>query len=240
MRDWIRVFRPKPDATTRVVCFPHAGGSAGYYREFGVALPPSADFLAVQYPGRQDRFAEPPIDDMHELADQVAERLRPCLDRPTVFFGHSMGATIAYETALRLAATGAPASLFVSGRAAPSRQRPGEAHLLDDDALMAHVRKLSDIDPALLDDPDIRPMIIPALRADYRAVNTYRPEPGRRVDCPVVALIGDADPVVAVADTAAWADHTTGSFERHIFPGGHFYLTDAVPEITRLIVAALA
>lgn len=240
MDNWIRVFRPEPGAATRLVCFPHAGGSAGYYRDFGLAFPPSVEWSAVQYPGRLDRYAEPPVPDLHELADQVAERLRPWLDRPTVFFGHSMGATLAYETALRLAGTGAPIRLFTSARTAPSRQRISTVYQLDDDALIDHVRGLSDIDPRLLADQDMMALILPALRADYRAVGTYQPVPGRRVDCPIVALRGAADPEVTRAEAAGWADHTTSSFQCHTFPGGHFYVTDAIPEVVDLITASLA
>ncbi|HKN98958.1 MAG TPA: alpha/beta fold hydrolase [Pseudonocardiaceae bacterium] len=239
MSDWIRVFRPAPGAAHRLVCFPHAGGSASYYRPFALALPPSVEALCVQYPGRQDRLAEPVIADMHELADQVAAELRPWLDRPTAFFGHSMGATLAFEAALRLADTGRVVCLFASGRTAPSRQRAKTVHLRDDDGLLAEVRKLSDIDPALLADPEIAQLILPSLRGDYRAAETYRHVPGRLLDCPVVALVGDADTEVDEAEARAWADHTTGPFACHVFTGGHFYLADALPELARLVDSVL-
>jgi surfactin synthase thioesterase subunit len=177
--------------------------------------------------------------DLHELADLVADELRPWLDRPTAFFGHSMGAALAFEVALRVADTGRLVCLFASGRTAPSRQRVKTVHLLDDDGLLAEVRKLSDIAPELLAEPDIVRMILPSLRADYRAVETYRHVPGRLLDCPVVSLIGDADTEVTEAEASAWADHTTGPFACHTFPGGHFYLTAAMPELTTLVTAAL-
>ena len=77
---WVRRWQPRPDATWRLVCFPHAGGGAGSYREWPPLLPPWVELLAVQYPGREDRFPDPLIDDMHELVAQLAAALHPALD----------------------------------------------------------------------------------------------------------------------------------------------------------------
>ena len=96
---WIRGFHPGADGAPRLVCFPHAGGSATFYFPLSRALAPSMEVLAVQYPGRQDRRAEPCIDSIDGLADEIVDALRPLTDRPMALFGHSMGAVLAYETA---------------------------------------------------------------------------------------------------------------------------------------------
>jgi pyochelin biosynthetic protein PchC len=125
---WLRTFLPRPDATLRLVCFPHAGGSAAAYRTWAGELPENVETVAVQYPGRADRWAEPAHKTMSGLADNVAEALSDLAAKPYVFFGHSMGAAIAYETSLRLRDTGLPEPrlLVVSGRAPaqPPRHRP--------------------------------------------------------------------------------------------------------------------
>ncbi|MDQ0954324.1 surfactin synthase thioesterase subunit [Streptomyces phaeochromogenes] len=99
---WIRRYHPAPDASTRLVCFPHAGGSATFYHPVSRALSPEIDVVAVQYPGRQERRTEPLVDSVEKLADLIVPELEPWLDRPLTFFGHSMGASLAYEVALRL------------------------------------------------------------------------------------------------------------------------------------------
>ena len=122
---WIRRYRPAPEAAVRLVCLPHAGGSASYYLPMAQALAPGADVLAAQYPGRQDRYAEPPSESVRELAERIVEAVGGD-DRPLALFGHSMGAVVAYEMALQLEAAGrAPVRLFVSGRRAPSALRDG-------------------------------------------------------------------------------------------------------------------
>ncbi|MFD3827219.1 thioesterase II family protein [Streptomyces sp. NPDC058625] len=241
---WIRRFHPAPEADTRLVCFPHAGGSATFYFPVSRAVSPGVDVLAVQYPGRQDRMYEPHVDDIPTLADRITEELVHWADRPLTLFGHSMGATIAFEVARRLEARGTvPLGLFASGRRAPSRHRGEQVHLLDDDGLIRELRRLSGTDAEVLDDEAILRMVLPAMRSDYRAVETYRYEPGPPLNCPVIALTADDDPLVDVAEARAWAQHTVAPFRIRIFTGGHFFVSahaeSVVGEITRHIEAAM-
>ena len=146
---WVRRFHRCPAGAPRLFCFPHAGGSAAYYFPFSRELAPGVDVLAVQYPGRQDRRHEPLIDSIPELADRVAEILAGLAASPFAFFGHSMGAIVAFEVALRLRDYSgvSPTRLFVSGRRAPSTKRPRSAY--DDASLIAEMRRLGGTDPRL-------------------------------------------------------------------------------------------
>ncbi|GAB3678064.1 alpha/beta fold hydrolase [Actinocorallia lasiicapitis] len=226
---WIRRFHPVPEAAVRLVCFPHAGGSATYYFPVSAALSRSADLaqkvevLAVQYPGRQDRRQEPPFTDLGLLADAVHEALRPRQDDRLVFFGHSMGASLAFEVARRLARP--PVALVASGRRAPSRHRAESVHLRDEEGVIAELKRLSGTDPSLLQDDELLRLFLPAIRADYQAIETYRCPPGTTVACPVTVFVGDSDPHVTLEEAGAWAGHTTGGFGLEVFEGGHFYLS---------------
>jgi pyochelin biosynthetic protein PchC len=239
---WIRRYHPAPDSAVQLVCFPHAGGSASFYFPVSTALSPAVEVSAVQYPGRQDRRTEPNIDSLPALADAIFPAVRPLADRPLAFFGHSMGALLAYEVALRLEQDGAPplTRLYVSGRRAPSRYRPEVIHRQGDAGIIAELRRLSGTNSDLLGDPETLEMILPAVKSDYKAVETYEHTPGRSVSCPVLALIGDSDAKVTAEEAGAWAEHTTGPFEMRIFPGGHFYLVDQSAQIIGLISADLA
>ncbi|MFJ4781626.1 thioesterase II family protein [Streptomyces sp. NPDC088762] len=223
---WIRNFHAAPEAPTRLVCLPHAGGSASFYFPVSRALAPDIEVLAVQYPGRQDRRSEPVITDVGVLADHVVEQLGESGDdRPTALFGHSMGALVAFEVARRLQARGtAPSALIVSGRRAPHLQREANVHKRSDDGLVAELKALSGTDADLLGDEEILRMILPAIRGDYQAVETYRMGPGPALTCPVLALVGDSDPRVDVEGVGGWAEHTDAGFELKVLPGGHFYL----------------
>lgn len=222
---WVRRFHPASQAPSRLICFPHAGGSATFFFPVSRALSPEIDVLAIQYPGRQDRRSEPCIDDLRRLADLVIDELVPWIDRPVTLFGHSLGATLAFEVALRLRERGiTPAGLFASGRRAPSRFRDERVHLADDDSLVADLKRLSGTESQMLDDDEVLRMILPAMRSDYRAAETYRYESGPQLDCPVVALVGDADPQVTIDEARGWGEHTTAAFDLKVYAGGHFFL----------------
>jgi surfactin synthase thioesterase subunit len=229
---WIRRFHAVEDAPVRLVCFPHAGGSATSYFPLSRALTPSAEIVAVQYPGRQDRRAERCLDDLGELADGVVDDLRAWFDRPVALFGHSMGATVAYEVARRLEREGTRVlGLFASACRAPAVQRVEYVHQRDDEGLIAAIRELSGTDPGVLGDEELLRMVLPAVRGDYKAVEMYQHQPGAELSCPIQVLVGDNDPVTELPEASAWAAHTTASCEMTVFPGGHFYLHAQIEKV---------
>jgi pyochelin biosynthesis protein PchC len=239
---WIRRFHPSPNAATRLVCLPHAGGSASFYYPVSESLGPTVEVLAVQYPGRQDRRAEPCVESIEALASRIVTALRPWTDdKPLALLGHSMGATLAFEVVRGLERQGTPpVALFASGRRAPSRYRNDQVHLRDDDGIVAELQLLSGTDSRLLGNEDLLRLVIPVIRADYKAVETYRCDEGATVACPVTVLVGDNDPKATIEEARAWSEHTTGAFDLQVYPGGHFYLSEHQDEVTDLIATRLA
>lgn len=239
---WLRRFHRADNATARLICFPHAGGAAGFYFPLSKALSPTVETLAVQYPGRQDRRSEPGLGNIEELTEGIVEALVPLLDsRPLALFGHSMGAVVAYEVARRLEhETGSPpTALFASGRRAPSRRRVENMHLREDQALVEELRELGGTDPELLDDLDVMRLLLPAVRRDYQAIETYQHRTGRELSCPITVLIGEQDRRTTIDEASDWKHHTTGGCTLELFPGGHFFLSEHIPNVADLVTARL-
>ncbi|GLF93151.1 thioesterase II family protein [Streptomyces yaizuensis] len=243
-RLWLRNYSPAPEAAIRLVCFPHAGGSASAYHPMVKALSPAVDVTGVQYPGRQDRRSEPCVDTIPGLVDRIVPVLASVADdRPLALFGHSMGATVAYEVARRLEAAGgpgAPVLVFLSGRRPPHLQHSSQVHLLDDEGILRELMTLGGSAVEALADPELRELVMPSIRNDYHAVETYEHVPGPPLRCPVVGLSGDADPRASVTDVEGWRQYTEGPFAMHVFPGGHFYLQDRGDELHAAVRAELA
>ena len=247
---WIRRFHRAPEdarsspgtgGPVRLACFPFAGGAASYYFPVSKALAPQVEVLSVQYPGRQDRRHEEVLDDITELADHLAEVLLDWTARPLTFFGHSMGSVVAFEVARRLEDTGTgPLRLFASARRAPSTPDNRKVHLLDDAALLGEMSRLGGTAESVLADPELAAMVLPAVRADYRAIENYSCPRNASVRCPITVVVGDRDPVVTTEQASSWQEHTTGGFELTVHPGGHFYLDDNLDAVARDITAALA
>ncbi|MFE9809716.1 thioesterase II family protein [Streptomyces sp. NPDC005227] len=238
---WLRRYGPPPTTTkgkakATLVCLPHAGGAPTFFRDWPTLLAPSLDVVAVCYPGRQDRFDEPCITDMTVMAGEVAAALAPLAERGSLaLFGHSMGAAVAYEAARLLQSRHGvrPTHLFVSGLVPPHRMLPGTRHLKSDAALAADLLEQGGTDTQVLADEELRALVMPAVRADYQLIETYRhtSAPGP-LDVPITAYHGQDDartPPTAMPD---WQLHTHAPTTTRSFPGGHFYLQQHRRELT--------
>ncbi|MEU6115226.1 alpha/beta fold hydrolase [Streptomyces sp. NPDC047117] len=229
---WTQCIEPRPFATRRLVCFPHAGGSPYFFRTWGKALS-GYEVHAVCYPGRAERIAEPPAADLASMAREIAAAMAPsAAERPTSFFGHSMGAIVAYEVACALEEAGHPIEhLFASAARAPQllRATPDTAAAWDDEAIIGKLVELGGTDAELLHNPAFVDLVLPYIGADFRMLAGY--ESGRRAPlrCPVTALVGRADPQVGSDGVAAWRETTRGEFRMRTLPGDHFYLAAEPP-----------
>ncbi|MFI1677827.1 thioesterase II family protein [Streptomyces sp. NPDC020607] len=240
---WLRRYHDSAPAPVRLVCFPFAGGSASYWFGLSELLSPGIDVLAVQYPGRQDRHKEPCLESVAALADGVVDQL-PSDGRPFALFGHSLGAIVAFEVARRLRDSGpggtGPVHLFASGGLARPYRPAGRSGTLDDADILAHLRAMGGTDERFFRSPELQELILPSLRADYRAVATYDAPGPERLDCPITALIGDADERTSPEEAGTWRERTGAAFDLRVLPGGHFYLDSCQKQVAAIVTAALA
>lgn len=237
---WYRRFRTPRDPVARIVCYPHAGGSASFFHPLATAVDEDLDVVAIQYPGRQDRLRERCLESIHELADNVLTATSHLFDRPVVFFGHSMGALVAFELALRLERSRPreDLGLVVSGRRAPSTYRPAGVDTDDDEAMVREIRSLGGTDERLLDRDNGLDLILPAIRGDYRAVESYRPSDPATLRCPIDVLTGDADSKTTLEEARAWGAHTSSRCDVRVYSGGHFFLAEHQASIVELVSRA--
>ncbi|MGW5652748.1 thioesterase II family protein [Streptomyces humi] len=238
---WIvRARRPRPAARLRLLCVPYAGGGVSAYAGWADGLPDDVDVLTVRLPGRESRLSQRPHTDVHDLFPELGRDVLSTVEPPFVLFGHSMGALIAYELTRWLRAVGGPQPdhLFVSARQAPHLARQVASPWdLPDDRFVQALRALGGTPEELLANPAVMRLLLPVLRADFRLNDAYRHRPGPPLDCPVTVFGGRDDPVVGEPGLRGWAGHTRGSFDLHMFEGGHFFLHSARQDLLRRIVS---
>ncbi|WP_370964551.1 thioesterase II family protein [Amycolatopsis sp. cg9] len=250
-RTWFRpVSSGAGPSRIRLFCFPHAGGSASAFSSWRAGVPDGLEIHAAQLPGRESRIMEPPISALDELVDQLTTALEPAIETGERFalFGHSAGALVAWELARSVRGRFGigPVHLFVSACQSPSNVRAGydDLHGLDDADLLARLGKMNGIPAEAMANPELMRMVLPVIQADFSLLAGYDAAldaaPAGVLDCPVTALGGDRDPVVAPGALTRWAEVTTAELDVRVLPGDHFYLTDPRSDVLGVIGARLA
>lgn len=230
---WLRPAEADPEARARLFLFHHAGASAAAYASWTAHLTSDISAQAVQLPGRQERSCETPYTRLEPLVGAVADVIGPDLDeRPYALFGHSMGALLAFRTAVALTVRGwpAPVLLAVSGWA-PEGFSPLEPPVDDEytppaQLALTAMRGLGDaLPPEIEGDPDTLSAVARAMVADTSVCAGYRDD-GAGVACAIVAYAGRDDPLLEPGAMRSWAARTPRYLGCRTFLGRHYYLRE--------------
>lgn len=241
-RSWIRRPCPQSSARLRLFCFPYAGGGASIYRGWGEILPDTIEVCPIQLPGREERLREALFTDLETLVQCLVPIIRPFLDKPFAFFGHSMGALIAYVLTQELwrEAKLLPAHLFISSSRAPQLPLRPPIHPLSDSAFLIELQRRYQGVPMLLwQDAELRNLFLPLIRADMTLFETYVYRPASPLPCALTVFGSHQDGLVSQADLAAWGSLVQTRVDLQMFEGNHFYLNTAKQPLLRAIASAL-
>lgn len=241
---WIICPNPNPQARLRLFCFPYAGGGAAAYHPWAKLLPSDVELYAIRLPGRESRMREAPYVRLAPLVEDLAEVLSPYLDEPFVFFGHSMGALIAFELArhLRRQNMTQPLHLFASGHRAPQIPDPDPPlYQLPDAEFVKEMReRYNGIPQPILDSNELLQLFLPVIRSDVTILDTYHYTDEALLECPISAYGGENDPWVSYDQLDAWRDQTQSTFSLRMYPGDHFYLQSAQASLLQVLTNDLA
>jgi medium-chain acyl-[acyl-carrier-protein] hydrolase len=234
---WLPQRRPQPAPRLRLFCFPFAGGGASIYGAWQGLLGAGVEVCAVQLPGREQRIGEAPVGSVHAVVDAALAAIEPLLDRPVAIFGHSMGALLGLELARRVEARGrAVARLVVSAARAPQLPRARAAIAgLPDAEFRAEIVALGGTPPEVFACDELAAMVLPILRADFAAIEGYRPADEGALRAPITAIGWRGDAYVDAEAVRAWSRWTSSTFTARHLDGGHF----AVRTAPAPLVAAL-
>jgi surfactin synthase thioesterase subunit len=235
---WFVCHQPKQRPKLRLFCFPYAGGGSTIYRYWHEELLPEIELLAAQLPGREKRFRESPCRSIDELVAGLSRAINPYLNTPFAFFGHSMGALIAFELARELAKRYGthPVHLFVSGKAAPQVEKNSPTiYNLPHQQFIQKLYDLNGTPKEVLENRELMKLYEPILRADFEVCDTYRFRPGSRLSCPITVFGGLRDEQIPMKDLEAWRELVTGPGIVRMYEGDHFFLHQKSKDMLRVI-----
>lgn len=241
---WIAA-RPAPrGARCRLFCLPYAGAGASVYRSWSAALP-GVDVVAIQPPGREGRLREAALEDFDGLVAGVVGAVAPLArDLPYALFGHSLGSIVAFEVARRLSgqADRGPEHLIVGARRAPHvpNRLPLVGHLSDGE-MIAVLESIfgKGIPDEVAAVPELIELLLPMLRADIRASESYAYREAPPLACPITALCGSDDASALPHEVQAWQRETTGPFTFSMVRGDHFFVRGSAAQVLRAVSRAL-
>ena len=229
-RGWFVRHRPRSGAEVRLFCFPYAGGGASVFRRWAQELPDWIELWAMQAPGREDRVAEPPVDRLPALVADLEAAIVEQLDRPFVFYGHSLGGLVGFELARTLQRGGRTAGRLVVSASKPPQLplRLPVIHQLPAALFLHELRRYNGTPDGVYQSRELRDLLLPGLRADFALFETHAHEPGEPLACPITAFGGQSDENVLESELSAWSDLTDGGFSMRMFAGDHFFTTSSL------------
>ena len=247
---WLVINRLNPRAQVRLFAFPFAGGGAATFRPWADQLDPDIELVAIEPPGRQTRIDEAPIHEIESLLQQLVPELLPFVDKPFAVYGHCLGALTLFETVRRLIGEHgvAPMHIFVSGARPPDelqRHQEFETDLIErllklpgynvfepihrqpDDIFSEAIRRFNVLaTESLVQDPELRRLILPAIRAEFAMASNYRYEPEPPWDVPITCLTGVHDTYVSAENARSWGRFTKKRFQLFTLDSEHFIVVD--------------
>lgn len=241
---WFSHFAQPQNGHARIFAFPYSGSGASLFFQWAKDLAADPiDLLAVQLPGRETRIRERPLSNLAVVVEQLIPAITPCLDKPFVFFGHSLGALLAFELsrALHERQLPLPQRLFVSAFRAPELPNPNrELHQLPDAGIVEGLRNYAATPEEVLANKQLMAMYLPLLRGDFSLHETYQYQPTPPLPCPITALAGTDDHIAKPDTLLNWQQQTRADFQYIQYQGGHFFLDEHRPHIIKQLKQALS
>ncbi|MDN4066693.1 thioesterase domain-containing protein [Paenibacillus vini] len=219
-------------------CLPHAGGSASIFAKWKKEIDCSIKLHPIELAGRGERYNEEVYSSLDEAVEDIYSRVKPMINSPFAFFGHSMGSLLVHEVSCKIKQSDGvdPLHLFVSGRNAPQFPTSNRhIHLLPEDDFKNEIINLRGTPKEILQNQEIFDFFKPILKADYKIVEEYQyPQRDYKLNCAITVLNGKEDNILS-DELIAWSLLTHGKFNIIHFEGGHFFIHDNFIEIVQLI-----
>ncbi|EBR9311536.1 TPA: thioesterase II family protein [Salmonella enterica subsp. enterica serovar Muenchen] len=223
---WFQFFPGMTESKMQLFCFPHAGGDASLFHSWVEFMPSDISIYFCCFNKRLDRFQKIIPKNFSSLIHELADEMGAVINRPWAIFGHSMGGAVAHELVLELFRRGVPqpSLLAISGCGAPQFHKMGTLHQMSDEELCQELIRLDESNANILSHPEIRKLILPAIRADYRLIENYRSIPTDILSCPLAVFWGTEDWELTEEAVSGWKVWSKGEVHQRSFSGGHFYL----------------
>ncbi|MFT5757213.1 MAG: medium-chain acyl-[acyl-carrier-protein] hydrolase [Alteromonadaceae bacterium] len=224
---WFVIPKPNVHADLKLICFPYAGGSTSTYLSWVNYLPSNVELVIIQAPGRGSRIFEPLYSDMTALTDELVRLIPNVLNKPYIFYGHSLGSRVAFELMDKLSKLkhSSPQHFIASGSRGPHKlsEKKKVAHLPDSE-FIDELYRLNGTPKAVIDNKELMDLFLPVLKADFGIAEQYCYSGNTIFECPVSVFGGNEDIDIKSTDLICWQEHFSMKVDLHLISGNHFFV----------------
>ncbi|MGM1050338.1 MAG: thioesterase II family protein [Bacillota bacterium] len=224
-------------------CLPYAGGSKSMYYSWKGLIDPLITLESLELKGRGKRYGEGFYEDFDEAVDDMFLSVKEkIIHNEYAFFGHSMGALLAYELYYRICdeSLRKPTHIFFSGQKAPSAGRKEKKmHSLPDDEFLKEVVALGGTPGELLENKELMQLVLPILRSDFEINENYiYKERKDKIECDITVFKGKEEDM-ALEEILVWKTRGGRGFKIFTLEGNHFFINSNAKNITSIINSLL-
>lgn len=219
----------RPDAPVRLLMFHHAGGSAMSYLPIARALAAECEPVLFELPGRNMRSDTPPPPDFSAAVADLLPAVTAAVDRPTVVFGHSLGALLAHSLVSHLPDPALVRTVIVSAFTSPvdALAEADPAVVRTREQLLEELESRGGCPPELFEDAGLLEQAITLLGHDLHLADTYVEAPPLSGEIEHHVWYGRQDRHLSLEALERWEKSTPRPPVLRGFRGGHFYLENA-------------
>lgn len=225
-----RIPKPRENAKRRLFVFHHAGGSASSYSRWASLAPDTHEVVLLELPGRGTRSSEAPLTDFKSVIDLLESEISPLLNKPHLFFGHSLGALIAFELARCLSVRAEPSKLEkigISSVLPPTKEnlkRRDPISHLPTVQFMQRVEAYAPLPDLVKSDQNAFHYFLKIIRADIQIMESYEASEFENTGLPLSLFAGSRDHSVSAERLLAWSELGRLVEPLQVRSGDHFHV----------------
>jgi len=223
----------------RLFCFPYAGGNSSVYQDWDKHLDENISLVSVHLKGRLERMDEDAINDIDILVDELYYNIKPFLDEPFAFFGHSLGGLVAFALLEKLEENGYKAKkLIVSASKAPHVYALDKLDNYSDETLVSKLKAHNNTPDYVFESKELMELILPTIRADYQLLDSYKNTKDKKINSKIIILNCEEDINKELA--LEWGEYTNASYGYIAFEDGHFFINTQKDKVINSINQVLS
>lgn len=242
IKDMYLLNNPNNKDTLRLFCFPYAGGGASVFSNWSKVFPQNIGIYPIQYPGRENRIIEEPIEKMEVLISEIFNSIKKYLvGTDFILFGHSLGTKVIYELTLKIEKelNITPKAIIISAGKAPFYKEKKPIYYLNDEKFINELKRFSGTPEEVLSNKEVMEIFLPMLRADFKIDETYCKKNVEKINVPILGFMGTKDNELTLEELRGWKNVTTKHFSYRMIEGGHMFININQEKVIKSILGYL-